>query len=141
MRSADCAEPISMTLVEYEAIRAEPTHFGVVPEHELPEIESVVRRFPTYFVVEKREQDAQEVARYRSAHLAFFGAPGMGLGTRPRSNPTSKDHRFDRSVQEIGLRDLAAERKDHVDRAQPRRGGSAQDLEWRTYPSLPSTQK
>lgn len=60
---ADCAEPISMTLVEYEAIRAAPTHFGVVPKHELPEIESVVRRFPTYFVVEKREQDAQEVAR------------------------------------------------------------------------------
>jgi len=60
---ADCAEPTSMTLVEYEAIRAEPTHFGVVPGHELPEIETVIRRFPTYFVVEKREQDAQEVAR------------------------------------------------------------------------------
>ena len=52
-----------MTIAEYEAIRAEPTHFGVVPEHELPEVETVVRRFPTYFVVEKREQDAQEVAR------------------------------------------------------------------------------
>jgi hypothetical protein len=60
---ADCAEPISMTLVEYEAIRAEPTHFGVVPEHEQPEIESVIERHPSYFVVEKREQDAQEVAR------------------------------------------------------------------------------
>jgi hypothetical protein len=60
---ADCAEPIRMTLVEYEAIRAESTHFGVVPEHEQPEIESVIRRFPTYFVVEKREQDAEEVAR------------------------------------------------------------------------------
>jgi hypothetical protein len=60
---ADCAEPIRMTLVEYEAIRAESTHFGVVPEHEQPEIESVIRRFPTYFVVEKRERDAQEVAR------------------------------------------------------------------------------
>jgi hypothetical protein len=59
----DCAEPITMTLVEYEAIRAESTHFGVVPEHEQPEIETVIRRFPTYFVVEKREQEAQEVAR------------------------------------------------------------------------------
>jgi hypothetical protein len=60
---ADCAEPIAMTLVEYEAIRAEPTHFGVVPGHVAPDIETVIRRFPTYHVVEKREPDAQEVAR------------------------------------------------------------------------------
>jgi hypothetical protein len=60
---ADCSESITMTLVDYEAIRAESTHFGVVPEHEQPEIESVIRRFPNYFVVEKRQQDAQEVAR------------------------------------------------------------------------------
>jgi hypothetical protein len=60
---ADCAEPITMTMVEYEAIRAESTHFAVAPEHELPEIESVVARHPTYYVVEKREEDAQEVAR------------------------------------------------------------------------------
>ncbi len=60
---ADCAEPITMTMVEYEAIRAESTHFAVVPEHEQPEIENVIERHPTYFVVEKREPDAQEVAR------------------------------------------------------------------------------
>ena len=60
---ADCAEPIALTLVEYEAIRAESTHFCVVPEHEQPEIETVIRRTPTYFVVEKRDEDAQEIAR------------------------------------------------------------------------------
>ena len=58
-----CAEPISMTLAEYEAIRAESTHFAVVPEHEQPEIEVVIERHPTYFVVEKSQEDAQEVAR------------------------------------------------------------------------------
>jgi hypothetical protein len=58
-----CAEPISKTLVEYEAIRAEPTHFEVLPDHELPEIETVIPRFPTYFVVEKGSKDAREVAR------------------------------------------------------------------------------
>jgi len=52
-----------MTLIEYEAIRAEPTHFGVVPQHDQPEIEIVIRRYPTYFVVAKSEQDAEEVAR------------------------------------------------------------------------------
>jgi hypothetical protein len=60
---AECAEPIPMTMAEYEAIRAEPTHFAVVPEHEQPEMEVVIERHPTYFVVEKREEDAQEVAR------------------------------------------------------------------------------
>jgi hypothetical protein len=52
-----------VTLAEYEAIRAESTHFAVVPQHEQPEIEVVIERHPTYFVVEKREPDAQEVAR------------------------------------------------------------------------------
>jgi hypothetical protein len=61
--AATCTEPIVTTLVEYEAIRSEPTRFVVVPGHELPEIETVVERRPGYFVVEKRQQDAQEVAR------------------------------------------------------------------------------
>jgi hypothetical protein len=61
--SADCAEPIPMTVGEYEAIRAEPTHFAVAPGHERHEIESVIERYATYFVVEKRDEDAQEVAR------------------------------------------------------------------------------
>jgi hypothetical protein len=34
-----------------------------VPQHEQPEIEVVIERHPSYFVVEKREPDAQEVAR------------------------------------------------------------------------------
>ena len=61
--AGDCTEPILATLAEYQAIRAEPTRFLVVPGHELPEIESVVERRPAYFVVEKREEEAEEVAR------------------------------------------------------------------------------
>jgi len=60
---ADCAEPIPMTVAEYEAIRAEPTRFAVAPGHERREIEVVIERYPTYFVVEKRDEEAQEVAR------------------------------------------------------------------------------
>jgi hypothetical protein len=59
----ECSETMMMTIAEYEAIRAHATHFGVVPQHEEPEIEAVIERHPSYFVVEKREQDAQEVAR------------------------------------------------------------------------------
>jgi hypothetical protein len=58
-----CSETMMMTIAAYEAIRAQATHFGVVPQHEQPEIETVIERHPSYFVVEKREQDAQEVAR------------------------------------------------------------------------------
>ena len=61
--SADCSEPIPMTVGEYEAVRAEPTHFAVAPGHERREIESVIERYPSYFVVEKSDEDAQEVAR------------------------------------------------------------------------------
>jgi len=58
-----CTEPIVTSLAEYEAIRSEPTRFAVVPGHELPEIEAVVERHEGYFVVEKHQEDAEEVAR------------------------------------------------------------------------------
>jgi hypothetical protein len=61
--NADCTEHIEMTLAEYEAVRAEPTRFAVVPGHEVPHIERVVDRRPGYLVVEKQEEDAEEVAR------------------------------------------------------------------------------
>jgi hypothetical protein len=59
----DCTEQISMTLVEYEAVRAKPTRFAVVPGHEVPDVERVVDRHPNYLLVEKVEDDAEEVAR------------------------------------------------------------------------------
>jgi len=59
----DCAEPMAMTVVEYQAVRAVPTRFAVVPAHEQPEIETIVERHTGYLVVEKRDEDAQEVAR------------------------------------------------------------------------------
>jgi len=60
---SDCVEPITMTLDEYEAIRAEPIHFAIAPAHEWLQIESVVERHSSYFVVEKRDEEAQAVAR------------------------------------------------------------------------------
>lgn len=60
---ADCSETMAMTILEYTAIREHATYFGVIPQHEQPEVETVIERHPSYFVVEKRQQDAQEVAR------------------------------------------------------------------------------
>lgn len=59
----DCAEQIALSLSEYEAVRADATRFVVVPGHDLPEIERVVERHPTHLVVEKRDPDAEEIAR------------------------------------------------------------------------------
>jgi hypothetical protein len=61
--NTDCTEQIAMTVVEYEAVRAEPTHFAVTPGHAVLEIERVVERHPNYLVVEKQDPDAEEVAR------------------------------------------------------------------------------
>jgi hypothetical protein len=61
--SPRCTEQMPMTLAEYEAVRAGPTHFAVVPGHELPDVERVVERHPTYVVVEKQDPEAAEVAR------------------------------------------------------------------------------
>ena len=57
-----CTEQIEMTLVEYEAIRAEPTHFIVSPGHEVPELERIAEEHPTYLVVQKQDPEAEEVA-------------------------------------------------------------------------------
>ena len=51
-----CARPVKMTIAEYEAVRAEPTQFFVAPseDHVSTDIEYVVRREPSYWVIAKR---------------------------------------------------------------------------------------
>jgi hypothetical protein len=58
-----CVEKMAMSVGEYEAVRAEATQFAVVPGHEVPDIERVVARHPNYFVVQKQDPDAEEIAR------------------------------------------------------------------------------
>jgi hypothetical protein len=60
---ATCAEQIAMSLTAYEEVRAVPTRFAVVPGHEVPDIERVVERNPAYLVIEKEDDDAEQVAR------------------------------------------------------------------------------
>jgi hypothetical protein len=61
--SGSCAEPIRMTLAEYEAIRAEPELFFVVPGHEIGDVESIVDNRDGYDVVRKDPGGPAEVAR------------------------------------------------------------------------------
>jgi hypothetical protein len=59
---ADCVEKISMTGPAYEELRSEPTHFAIVPGHEIPDVESLVERHEGYDVVEKNEGVPQRIA-------------------------------------------------------------------------------
>jgi len=49
-----CAQPILISIEEYEAVRAVPTRFLVVPGHEIPDVEDVVEEKERFAVVEKR---------------------------------------------------------------------------------------
>ena len=50
---AACAQAIGMRLGEYEALRAEPTHFVIVPRHEASDVERVIEENERFAVVEK----------------------------------------------------------------------------------------
>ena len=57
-----CTEPISLTMNEYDAVRAEPTHFAVVRVHVVPDIEHVIFQNERYAVVAKTDPDAVQAA-------------------------------------------------------------------------------
>jgi hypothetical protein len=57
-----CAQPIAMTIRAYEEIRAEPTHFLVVPGHVVPDVETVVDTNERYTIVAKRAGEPAAIA-------------------------------------------------------------------------------
>ena len=48
-----CTRVVQLGVDDYERLRSDPTHFGVIPGHEIPSIETVVERHDEYLVVEK----------------------------------------------------------------------------------------
>ena len=60
--NVDCTLLLTMTLSEYEQVRADPRQFVVAPGHELPEIEAVVVRTSAYQVVLKEGEAAEFVS-------------------------------------------------------------------------------
>jgi hypothetical protein len=61
-RKATCVERIKMSRAEYEAIRAEDTHFALYPGHAEPDVEHLISSHQGYDVVAK-EGPAADVAR------------------------------------------------------------------------------
>ena len=56
-----CNKLMELTIPEYEAVRASPTHFAILDGHEIPATEHIVLRHERYVVVEK-DDDAAIVA-------------------------------------------------------------------------------
>jgi hypothetical protein len=56
-----CAEPVQLTVEEYEAVRSDPTHFLVAPssEHVISSVERIVEKQDRYWVVEKLGEAGQ----------------------------------------------------------------------------------
>jgi hypothetical protein len=50
----DCTTPITLTPAEYESVRAEETHFAVVPGHVRLDVEDVVSEHAGWTLVRKR---------------------------------------------------------------------------------------
>jgi hypothetical protein len=58
-----CLEQIDVAPGSYEAVRADSALFMIKPGHEVPEVETVVERNDTYFVVRKAPGVPQRIAR------------------------------------------------------------------------------
>ena len=58
-----CAERITMTVQQYEELRAEPEQFVIAPAHVAPDIEHVVATGEGWEIVRKRPGGPAEIAR------------------------------------------------------------------------------
>jgi hypothetical protein len=60
----DCVEAVSLSLAEYEDVRSESTQFVVVPGHEAPRVEFIVRVEDRFAVVRKQGEAAEFAERH-----------------------------------------------------------------------------
>ena len=58
-----CGELLSITKVEYEELRSDPTHFAIFIDHLLPSVDRVVSQTDRFAVVEKRSGTPEDVAK------------------------------------------------------------------------------
>ena len=60
--NAACVERFTISADEYADLRRDVHHFAVVPGHEDPKVERVVKQHDAYLVVEKTDPDAARAA-------------------------------------------------------------------------------
>jgi hypothetical protein len=49
-----CSRMIELDVAAYERVRADPRRFLMAPDHDIPDVETIVERQPHYVVVQKR---------------------------------------------------------------------------------------
>ena len=59
--NADCTFRITLSLAQYENVRADPTQFAVLPLHFTPEVETLVSENEGYWLVKKIGEAAEYV--------------------------------------------------------------------------------
>jgi hypothetical protein len=58
----ECKDAVTLTVAEYEKLRADPTTFAVLPGHSIEDIESVVVETERFHVVRKHPRE-RDIAR------------------------------------------------------------------------------
>jgi hypothetical protein len=59
----DCHEKVRASRDEYESVRAEPTHFMILADHQDPRVERVVSSNERFLVVEKQGAAARDAEK------------------------------------------------------------------------------
>lgn len=59
----ECSQQLELDVSTYERVRAEPTHFVVVPGHEIPAVESIVEQHETFLIIRKDTGEPAKLAR------------------------------------------------------------------------------
>lgn len=62
--NVECVEKLSVTVAEYESVRAVPTHFLVFPDHVDPQVEHVVSSNERFAVVAKEGAAARDAEQH-----------------------------------------------------------------------------
>jgi hypothetical protein len=59
----ECTDQIELDIPTYERVRSEPTHFVVLPGHEIPDVESIVEEHGSFYIISKDRGGPAELAR------------------------------------------------------------------------------
>ena len=58
-----CTQKVRLRGSDYERVRSDPTHFFLLPGHQVPDVETVLESHPDWVLIEKVEADARDVAK------------------------------------------------------------------------------
>jgi hypothetical protein len=101
-----CAAPMQLTLAEYEAVRAYPARFAVLPGHMLPGVEKVVIEYERYVVVE----GLGVAADYAAAHdLRSRTKPARPVSSERAVSASSKKARSHMTEERTSSRETFRE--------------------------------